>query len=127
MPSRCAIQSGRAPIHVNVENVLPEVRNHRDPLAGYQGIPLNITTVAEPLRAQGWLTHFVGKWFQLPLQLTYKKTAVSSYSSHALLHMQMCNECVRKWHYFLLCIGARRRTIEKLQSNMFSYYYLYNV
>ena len=31
-PSRCAIQTGRAPIHVNVQNVKPEVRNENDPI-----------------------------------------------------------------------------------------------
>ena len=37
-PSRCAIQSGRHPIHVNVQNVPPEVRNSKDSQGGYQVI-----------------------------------------------------------------------------------------
>ena len=56
-PSRCAIQSGRAPIHVNVQNVLPEVVNPRDPVGGYQGIPLNMTAIATVLRRSGYQTH----------------------------------------------------------------------
>ena len=61
-PSRCAIQTGRAPIHVNVQNVKPEVRNKKDPLGGYQGIPLNMTTVAEYMSNANYTTHFVGKY-----------------------------------------------------------------
>jgi len=62
-PSRCAIQTGRAPIHVNVQNVEPEVTNPDDPVGGYQGIPLNMSTVATKLKeGGGYATHFVGKW-----------------------------------------------------------------
>ena len=35
-PTRCAIQSGRAPIHVNVQNVKPEAHNPDDAVGGYQ-------------------------------------------------------------------------------------------
>ena len=38
-PSRCSLQSGRNPIHVNVVNVAPEVSNAEDPVGGFQGIP----------------------------------------------------------------------------------------
>lgn len=61
-PSRCALQSGRDPIHVNVVNVAPEVRNVKDPVGGYQGIPTNMTCIAEHLRSAGYKTHAVGKW-----------------------------------------------------------------
>lgn len=61
-PSRSAIQSGRAPIHVNVQNVLPEVVNPADPIGGYQGIPTNMTGIASVLRGAGYRTRFVGKW-----------------------------------------------------------------
>ena len=33
-PTRCAIQTGRAPIHVNVINAAPEVYNASDPVSG---------------------------------------------------------------------------------------------
>ena len=61
-PSRCAIQTGRAPIHVNVQNVKPEVRNEKDPIGGYQGIPLNMTTIGQYMSEANYTTHFVGKY-----------------------------------------------------------------
>jgi len=61
-PSRCSFQSGRAPIHVNVQNVVPEVRNPADPDGGYQGMPVNMTGIAEHMKAGGYKTHIVGKW-----------------------------------------------------------------
>ena len=61
-PTRCSLQSGRAPIHVNVVNVLPESTNPADPVGGYQGIPINITTMAQLLARGGYRTAAVGKW-----------------------------------------------------------------
>eukprot|EP00041_Stephanoeca_diplocostata_P016857 m.334494 g.334494 ORF g.334494 m.334494 type:complete len:565 (+) comp20507_c1_seq2:254-1948(+) len=63
-PSRSSIQSGRNPIHVNVQNVLPEVSNPRDPIGGFQGIPTNMTGIAAVLRRGHikYRTHIVGKW-----------------------------------------------------------------
>lgn len=61
-PSRSALLSGRAPIHVNVENVGPEVRNAADPVGGFQGIPPDMTLVSQLMRQGGYATHFVGKW-----------------------------------------------------------------
>jgi len=61
-PSRCAFQTGRNPIHVNVQNVAPECHNKDDPLGGFQGIPINMTGVASHLRGAGYRTHMVGKW-----------------------------------------------------------------
>mmetsp|Transcript_526 Transcript_526/g.1233 ORF Transcript_526/g.1233 Transcript_526/m.1233 type:complete len:602 (-) Transcript_526:288-2093(-) len=61
-PARSSLQTGRLGIHVNVQNVFPEVRNPVDPVGGYQGIPVNMTGVAEVLKAQGYSTHIVGKW-----------------------------------------------------------------
>ena len=62
-PSRCAIQSGRAPVHVNTINADPAVFNPEDPDGGYAGIPRNMTGIAEKLRdGAGYQTHFVGKW-----------------------------------------------------------------
>lgn len=48
-PSRCALQSGRNPIHVNVLN--DDIRSHNasDPW-GVQGIPRNMTTIAAKVR-----------------------------------------------------------------------------
>ena len=49
-PSRSSIQSGRNPIHVNVQNTPPEFRNPKDPIGGYQGIPTNMTGVATVMK-----------------------------------------------------------------------------
>eukprot|EP00039_Didymoeca_costata_P029876 m.26828 g.26828 ORF g.26828 m.26828 type:complete len:552 (+) comp7838_c0_seq2:45-1700(+) len=61
-PTRCAIQSGRAPIHVNVINAAPEVRNPADRVSGYAGMPVNMTGIAEIMKRGGYKTHFAGKW-----------------------------------------------------------------
>ncbi|KAJ1412310.1 alkaline-phosphatase-like protein, partial [Ochromonadaceae sp. CCMP2298] len=61
-PSRCSLQSGRFGVHVNVQNVFPEVTNLADPVGGYQGMPVNMTGVAEVLRDHGYTTRMVGKW-----------------------------------------------------------------
>lgn len=61
-PTRCALQVGRSPVYVNVQNVVPEVHNPDDPIGGYQGIPVNMTGMAEHMRSAGYSTHFVGKW-----------------------------------------------------------------
>ena len=52
-PSRSSIQSGRDPVHVNVQNVHPEVVNSDDELGGFQGMPLNMTTMAQVLKSTG--------------------------------------------------------------------------
>ncbi|CAK0827737.1 unnamed protein product [Prorocentrum cordatum] len=61
-PSRSAIQTGRSPIHVNVQNIGPETANPLDLDGGWQGIPVNMTGVASLLRKAGYRTHMVGKW-----------------------------------------------------------------
>jgi arylsulfatase I/J len=61
-PTRSAVQSGRAPIHVNVQNVVPESVNPKDPVGGFQGIPLNMTCIASQLKKAQYKTHLVGKW-----------------------------------------------------------------
>lgn len=61
-PSRSAFQSGRLPVHVNMANVEPTVRNPSDPIGGFAGIPVNMTGVAQKLRSAGYRTHFTGKW-----------------------------------------------------------------
>lgn len=61
-PTRCAIQSGRAPIHVNVINAAPEVSNRADPVSGFAGMPKNMTGIAQVMKRAGYATHFAGKW-----------------------------------------------------------------
>lgn len=59
--TRCSLQTGRAPIHVNVQNVLPESTNARDPIGGWQGIPLRMSGVAQLLSRAGYSCHAIGK------------------------------------------------------------------
>ncbi|CAJ1417747.1 unnamed protein product, partial [Effrenium voratum] len=61
-PARSAIQTGRNPIHVNVQNVNPECVNGNDVEGGFQGIPVNMSGMASLLRRAGYRTHIVGKW-----------------------------------------------------------------
>ena len=61
-PTRCAIQSGRAPVHVNVINASPDVSNPADPVAGFAAIPRNMTGIAHVMREAGYQTHIAGKW-----------------------------------------------------------------
>ena len=61
-PSRSSLQTGRFPIHVNVVNADERVANPDDTLAGFAGVPRNMTTLAQKLKDVGYRTHFVGKW-----------------------------------------------------------------
>jgi arylsulfatase B len=61
-PSRSSFQSGRLPVHVNVENVAPEVHNASDNVGGYQGIAKTMTGLATKMSSAGYQTHMVGKW-----------------------------------------------------------------
>jgi arylsulfatase I/J len=61
-PTRSSLLSGRHGIHVNQQNVYPEVNNPEDLIGGYQGIPLNMSTMAEKLHDAGYVNHLVGKW-----------------------------------------------------------------
>ena len=61
-PTRTAIQTGRAPIHVNVLNSDIMQHNSSDLVGGFQGAPRNITGLATKLKSAGYATHLVGKW-----------------------------------------------------------------
>ena len=61
-PSRSAIQSGRNPIHVNVQNLDPLYVNRDDPVSGFAGVPREMTGLGTVLKSAGFATHFVGKW-----------------------------------------------------------------
>jgi arylsulfatase I/J len=61
-PTRSSLQSGRNPIHVNVQNVGPEHYNPANPTSGYSAIPRNMTGMAMRMRAAGYATAAVGKW-----------------------------------------------------------------
>jgi arylsulfatase B len=64
-PTRSALQSGRSPIHVNVLNSPINQHNPKDTIGGYQGIPRNMTGIAEKLKTAGYSTHMTGKWHRL--------------------------------------------------------------
>lgn len=61
-PSRSALQTGRNPIHVNLNNDDMMLYNPKDPVGGYQGIARNFTGIGNKLSAVGYETHFYGKW-----------------------------------------------------------------
>lgn len=61
-PSRAAMQSGRHPLHVNVENVDVMNYNPDDQVSGYQGIPLGMVTLPQLLAPAGYRSYFYGKW-----------------------------------------------------------------
>lgn len=62
-PSRCSLLTGRLPIHVNDDNKInPSNYNPKDSVSGFQGIPRNMTVIAEKLKKAGYATHQVGKW-----------------------------------------------------------------
>jgi len=61
-PSRCALQTGRLPVHVNTVNLAPETHNPKDRVAGFAGIPPNMTTLAWRLKQAGYRTVMTGKW-----------------------------------------------------------------
>ena len=61
-PSRCSLQTGRLPVHVNIKNTSPVVHNASDPVSGFQGIPRNMTGIAEKLVGTGYRTAMTGKW-----------------------------------------------------------------
>lgn len=61
-PTRSAVLSGRNPIHVNVINADPNIRNLADPMSGFAGIPRNMTGLAAKMKAAGYATAGVGKF-----------------------------------------------------------------
>ena len=65
-PTRSSIQSGRNPIHVNVQNYQPVVWDSADPqrdnVSGYAGIPTKMTGMSAVLKGVGYATHYAGKW-----------------------------------------------------------------
>ena len=61
-PTRSAIQSGRNPIHVNVQNLDPLNYNPKDPVSGMSAVARNFTGLGAVMRRGGYATHFAGKW-----------------------------------------------------------------
>ena len=61
-PSRCALLSGRLPLHVELQGERSPTRDASDPDKGYYGVPRNMSTLGDVAKAAGYATHFVGKW-----------------------------------------------------------------
>ena len=61
-PTRSALQSGRNPIHVNVQNMDPLNVNPADPVAGFSAVARNFTGLGAIMKKGGYKTHFAGKW-----------------------------------------------------------------
>ena len=62
-PSRSALQSGRLPTHVNIDNGEDAwMFNSNDPVSGFAGIPRNMTCIAQHMKRAGYATHQTGKW-----------------------------------------------------------------
>ena len=61
-PSRASLLSGRLPIHVNDQNRNMGLYNADDPVSGYMGIPIGMTTLGTKMKEGGYATHVVGKW-----------------------------------------------------------------
>lgn len=62
-PTRSAIQTGRNPLQVNIQNFVSDhAWNKKDNISGFAGIPLAMTGVAEHMTRAGYETHFYGKW-----------------------------------------------------------------
>lgn len=81
-PTRSSFLTGRLPIHVNDMNEIGYTYNPDDPISGYAGIPLNMTTIATKLKGVGYQTHMVGKWhvgLARPEHLPVNRGFLSSY------------------------------------------------
>jgi len=61
-PSRSALQSGRNPIHVNMNNDDQFLVNPADTVGGYSGIARNMTCIGNKMQSAGYETAFFGKW-----------------------------------------------------------------
>jgi len=61
-PSRASLQSGRLPVHVNIDDSPLLAYNPNDTSGGYNGIPPQMTTLATKLRQAGYRTYATGKW-----------------------------------------------------------------
>ena len=60
-PTRCSLQTGRNPVHVNVMNLDPVNVNPDDPIGGFSAAPPNMTGIASVMKGAGYATAFAGE------------------------------------------------------------------
>ena len=60
-PSRSALQTGRNPIHVNVNNFDPIHHNKDDPVSGFSGVPRNMTGRERPAKFEPTVAPSAGR------------------------------------------------------------------
>ena len=89
-PSRSALQSGRNPIHVNVDNYNPIMHNAADPVSGFSAIPRNMTGIAELMKRAGYSTAMAGKWDAG--QATVDHTPRGRGYERSLFYFNHCND-----------------------------------
>eukprot|EP00729_Bicosta_minor_P020008 gene20008-7499_t len=56
-PTRCSLQTGRLPVHVNDGNQVMQTWNPHDLVSGFAGIPRNMTGIATKLKVANYRTH----------------------------------------------------------------------
>ena len=64
-PTRASIMTGKHPARVNITDWIPGVDPKNRPLLGptdFHQLPLEETTIAEKLKANGYKTFYSGKW-----------------------------------------------------------------
>ena len=87
-PSRSALQSGRNPIHVNLENLPIGAWNPNDRVGGFAGVPPAMRGMADVLATAGYSNHMAGKW-DAGMALRAQTPAAHSYNS-SLLYFSHC-------------------------------------
>ena len=121
-PSRSSFNTGRNPIHVNVGNDALTLFNAADPVSGASGIPRNMSTIAEKLKAAGYHTMQAGKvrtharrlrgFLRMPaatvypicLRPPYRASGARATSAHALSLARALAVALRPGH-----LGPRAR------------------
>lgn len=117
-PTRTAIQSGRAPFHVNVLNCPPTYYNPAEPTSGCvntpqqtsalrpigddcvysygcvtsaAGMARNMTGMAMKMSAAGYITHYFGKWVRQSLGIATVHAFAAAIAGVRLLRPFWCH------------------------------------
>lgn len=113
-PTRSAIQSGRHPIHVNVQNYQPTVWDYAAPTrnvdSGFAGVSRNMTTLAAVMKRGGYATHFAGKW-DVGMAHPDMTPSGRGYDT-SLFYFHHDNDCTRLFFCCCCCSELRSRGSE---------------